>query len=515
MGLVLLGWLASCSNGSPSSSTGLKGGSTNSGSSGGSGGGTTSGTATTSGGGGGDDSGSDDSGGGDAQCNNTDLTIISIDPTGWVPRNCDDYQIQGAWYCFDDGIGTDSCMTGVTPYVSTTPGPGMCLSGTTASTTTNTAAYGASIGFSLNDSGGTNSVKSAYSATANGIIGFTFTIAGSTGGLPIHVGFTGEASGSDPAPFFSVPGAGTYTVLFSQANIPTTWAVPNAGATVNPAAIYDIQFEIAAGATAEPYDYCVTNLKPVLAADAGGSSSGGGCGSLVAWGSAECGAPGDLTITDMPNYGVQNDFYGGSGMQCISPVQSGDCAGFTLMPDSSVSSGNSSPASYPSLIYGWHYGTFHGGYKTAEQLSTITSVPTAWNFTPGSGKWDASYDIWLNATGGNPATPAGGMEMMVWANYSGAQPFGSQQGSATIAGIDWAIWEGNMSGWTYVAYVAPQNSTNNSVNLDLKDFFNDTIQNHAGWGLTNSWYLLSVENGFELWNATSTFKSNTYTVSIN
>jgi hypothetical protein len=60
--------------------------------------------------------------------------------------------------------------------------------------------------------------------------------------------------------------------------------------------------------------------------------------------------------------------------------------------------------------------------------------------------------------------------------------------------------------------VAPSGTTNHSVNLDLKSFFNDSVS--RGW-MTNSWYLLGVECGYELWNATSVFSTTSYTCAIN
>jgi hypothetical protein len=453
-------------------------------------------------------------GGAQASCSNTDKTIIPIDSTGWVPRNCDNYNIQGAWYCYTDGVGMSTCVTGKTPWVAASPGPGMCISGTTASTTSNPSAYGAAIGLSLNDSGGMNPTKSAYNATMNNIIGFNVTITGNTGGLPIRIGFTGAAMSNNPAPFVAVPGAGTYAIHFSSANVPSNWMVPNAGATVDPTMIFDIGFQIAAGPMAQTYDYCITALSPILSTSSSSSSSGGGtCGTLMPYGSQQCGGNGNLAITELSNFGIQNDFYNGSGTQCMQAMQGGSCAGFTVTPTNVNAPGGGPPASYPSLIYGWHYGSFHGGYKSAKQLSAITSVPSTWSFTPGSGTWDASYDIWLHPQT-NPPNPGGGLELMIWADHQTAVPVGGQVATAQIGGINWAVWKGNVQNWAYLAYVAASGSTNGNVNLDLKAFFNDAVNRNVG--LTNGWYLLGVESGYELWNANSTpFKTNSLSVSVN
>src|SRR5262245_55058876 len=51
-----------------------------------------------------------------SNCTNTDKTIMPMDSTGWIPRECTNYQIQGAWYCYSDGMGSTDCMTGRVPF---------------------------------------------------------------------------------------------------------------------------------------------------------------------------------------------------------------------------------------------------------------------------------------------------------------------------------------------------------------------------------------------------------------
>jgi hypothetical protein len=124
-------------------------------------------------------------------CTNTDQTALPIDADGWVARECNERGIQGPWYCYADGIATSSCVDGTVPYRA---GAGMCISGSTIVDTTY-AAWGAGIALGLNESGdmgGTAaSVKSAYNATMNGVTGFEVEITGTTGNLPIRIGFTG------------------------------------------------------------------------------------------------------------------------------------------------------------------------------------------------------------------------------------------------------------------------------------------------------------------------------------
>jgi hypothetical protein len=52
-------------------------------------------------------------------------------------------------------------------------------------------------------------------------------------------------------------------VLFSQAAVPLGWSVPNAGEQANAAATFDVQVQISGGTPAS-YNFCVTQLKPIL-----------------------------------------------------------------------------------------------------------------------------------------------------------------------------------------------------------------------------------------------------------
>ncbi len=442
---------------------------------------------------------------------NPDLTLLPIDATGWVQRDCDDYGIQGAWYCYADGIGTSDCVSGTVPYVAASKG--MCLSGMTS---TATGAYGAGIGLELNASGGTASVKSAYDATTNNVVGFEITITGSSGGLGLRLGFTGAATTSTPQPFVELPGAGTYQVLFADTVVPFPGATQNTRA--NPAAVYDLQLAIPASA-AVGYDYCITEVKPILASDAPTKPTA--CaGSPTAYGSPVC-APqdtlGEVTVLGQTSlYAVQNNVNVGGTPQCVQATAGGTCAGFTATLQYGALMG-SNVQSYPSMIYGWQAGAFYGGYRTAKQLSAISSVPTSWSFVtpPGGGnKWDAAYDIWFDTNAAPAAAGGSSVELMIWQNYSGNQPAGSQIGTKTINGASYQVWTGTVNSWRYIAYrLAAPNS--NPVNFDLNNFFKDAETENVG--LSTSSYLLGIQAGFEVTSLPegASMSTNSFSVSVN
>jgi hypothetical protein len=442
-------------------------------------------------------------------CTNPAGAALPIDESGWVARECNDHMIQGAFYCYTDNINPTSCPAAAAD--GTRPPPfrpngGMCISGSTTVDPTY-AAWGAGLGLSLNDAGSPSFVKSAYNATANGVTGFQILIAGDTGGRPLRVGFTGAAMPTGAQPFVEfAAGSTNLEVAIQDAVVPSSWTTdPNAGMVADPANIYDIQVQIPGGDIATNYDFCIAGIQPV-------GPGGPVGGTLMPYGSEQCA---NLGTVELPGrYMVQNNLYNAqSGTQCITAAwDMGANAGFVVEPMVNVPAG-SAPASYPSVVLGWHYGRFYGSYTTARQFSAITSIPTSWTFTaPATGRYNASYDAWVHPSNPNPPNPMGGLELMVWVNKRETTPIGTVGPTVNIGGADWAVWYGpNAGGWNTVTYVR-SNNTNSVSNLDLYPFFADA----AGRGYTNvSSYLLSIQAGFEIWQANEPMTTNTYTVAIN
>ena len=420
---------------------------------------------------------------------------------------CNVYNLQGAWYCFADTYGApeDNCTKGTTPFSTGTPGPGMCLSGTVPAST---SAY-VGMGLSLNDSGGANPVKSAYNATANHIIGFAVTVTGTTGGGELRIGYTGQdqqTNPTDPAPFVSTAGpasggaATTLQALFSQASVPSTWMVPNKGATVDPTALYDMQVEIAGGTTAATYNFCITDIKPIFSSDAGSST----CGTY----GKVCGS--QDVVADVGNYAVQNNISNNGTGQCVQPTCTGGNAGFTVtFPNGSFGNGGNTPSSYPSAIYGWAAGTFYPGSPLPKQLSTINTANSMWTYNVSGGTYDAAYDIWLAS--GTSGTP--GLELMIWQGYSGAQPAGSDtKKTFALGGTTYEVLTGQVSSWKYIAYQSKSPSASGTANFDLNSFFKDA--EGEGVGLSSSWYLWGVQAGFEVYSGSGTMTTSSFNVSV-
>jgi hypothetical protein len=159
---------------------------------------------------------------------------------------------------------------------------------------------------------------------------------------------------------------------------------------------------------------------------------------------------------------------------------------------------------------------FSTGSGLPMQESAITTATTTWTFTtPGSGSYNAAYDLWFNVgkTDYEETDPPSGMYIMVWPYSQGSiQPAGSQTGTATIAGKTYQVWSGGSgaNGKPYVAYVAEPKTT--TVDLDLKPFFTDAVANH---GLNASWYLSAIQAGFEIWNGGVGLGTTSFSASVN
>jgi hypothetical protein len=204
-------------------------------------------------------------------------------------------------------------------------------------------------------------------------------------------------------------------------------------------------------------------------------------------------------------YIVQNNVWGADTQQCLNVTDNG----FSVTTAAHNKPTNGSPAAYPSVYAGCHYGNCSTGSSMPLQASNgqFNSISTSVSMTyPGSGTWNAAYDIWFDPT---PRTNGQntGAEIMIWLNRMGSiQPIGSPVGSASIAGATWDVWFGNI-GWNVVSYV--RTSATSSLNFVVNDFYSDAInRGHA----QRSWYLTSIQAGFEPWIGGAGLAVNSFSV---
>ncbi|MET8862154.1 cellulose binding domain-containing protein [Nonomuraea sp. NPDC004580] len=192
-------------------------------------------------------------------------------------------------------------------------------------------------------------------------------------------------------------------------------------------------------------------------------------------------------------YVVMNNVWGASTAQCIDVNQSG---GFTVTQSAHNNSTSGAPAGYPAIYAGCHYGNCTSGSNLPMRANSSgfaalrSSVSMSY---PGSGTYNASYDLWFDPT---PRTDGQntGAELMIWLNRQGSiQPIGSRVGTVNLAGSTWEVWFGN-TGWNVISYVRTSPAT--SLDFTIDTFFSDVV--NRGYG-QRSWYLTSVQAGFEPW----------------
>lgn len=205
-------------------------------------------------------------------------------------------------------------------------------------------------------------------------------------------------------------------------------------------------------------------------------------------------------------YIVQNNRWGTTATQCIDVTSTG----FRITQQDGTGNLSGAPVSYPSIYLGCHYSNCSPGSPLPAQISKITSATSSIsNSYPSSGTYDAAYDIWLNAT-----TDVSGVqdtEIMIWLNHTGSiQPIGSQTGTANIAGHSWAVWTGSNGSNNVVSY---QQAGLSSLNFNVMDFINDTLRRGSNYGNT-SWYLTSIQAGFEPWIGGVGLAVNNFSASV-
>lgn len=204
---------------------------------------------------------------------------------------------------------------------------------------------------------------------------------------------------------------------------------------------------------------------------------------------------------------VQNNVWGADTAQCIDVDQGG---GFTVTQAEHDNATNGAPAAYPSIYAGCHWAQCTSGSELPMQASASgfggieTSVSVSY---PGGGTWNAAYDLWFDPT---PRTDGQntGAEVMIWLNRQGSvQPIGSPVDTVTLAGGTWEVWFGN-AGWNVISYLRTSPTT--AVDFAVDTFYRDAV---ARGFAQRSWYLTSVQAGFEPWigGAGLTVNSFSYT----
>ncbi|MCP2164158.1 GH12 family glycosyl hydrolase domain-containing protein [Goodfellowiella coeruleoviolacea] len=213
----------------------------------------------------------------------------------------------------------------------------------------------------------------------------------------------------------------------------------------------------------------------------------------------------DSTPVEGGRYIVQNNVWGASTPQCIDV----NGTGFTVTTAGHNNATNGSPASYPSIYAGCHYRNCTTGSGLPRAVSQLSGARSSWSTSvPSQGVYDTAYDLWYDPNPNQTGQNAG--ELMIWLNHRGSvQPVGSKVATAQVAGATWDVWTGNI-GWNVISYVRTSPTTSVS-NLDLNAFTQDAVSRGS---INRSWYLTSVQAGFEPWQGGTGLATHSFSFSL-
>ena len=209
-------------------------------------------------------------------------------------------------------------------------------------------------------------------------------------------------------------------------------------------------------------------------------------------------------------YTVQNNEWGSGALECLAVGGSG---GFTVTRSAIANSTSGAPGGYPSIYRGCHWGTCtprSGLPVPVSRLLSPGTVTTGWaTAQPGTGAYDVAYDIWFNQAPSTSGQPDGA-ELMIWLNHNGpVHPFGSEMGTAAIGSRSYDVWFGKQA-WNTISYSMVAGTTS-VQDLDIGRFAADALR--RGY-IQESWYLIDVEAGFELWQGGAGLATDSFAVNV-
>jgi hypothetical protein len=212
-------------------------------------------------------------------------------------------------------------------------------------------------------------------------------------------------------------------------------------------------------------------------------------------------------------YTVDNNEWGSGAPECITTTGEAE---FKMVNSSIANGKDGAPGGYPNIYKGCFYGSCTSGSGLPIEVSAIRAgtVTSSWRTVQPSGGsiYNAAYDIWFNksrATGGQ----ANGLELMIWLDHHGPKhPYGSEVASnVSISGRTYDVYYGARSG-SYGTVTYEMTSDVSSVsNLDLRPFEANAVS--RGY-LSKSWWLISVQAGFEDWQGGRGLKTKSFSVTV-
>jgi cellulose 1,4-beta-cellobiosidase len=211
------------------------------------------------------------------------------------------------------------------------------------------------------------------------------------------------------------------------------------------------------------------------------------------------------------SYTIMNNEWHSNADQCIA---TDGTASFTVANSSIATTTHGAPGGYPLIYRGCHWGACTPDSGLPIRVSAIRTgtVITSWSTTQpgGSNHYNVAYDIWFNRTPTTNGQPDGA-ELMIWLNRHGPiYPAGSRVASdVSIGGRSYHVYLRQWH-WNTITFTMTSGATS-VTNLDLWPLVAYAVS--RGY-IQDSWYLISVESGFELWRGGAGLATNSFSVKV-
>jgi len=456
------------------------------------------------------------------------------------------YWTSKAWHgCSWTGVGTDGTST-ITPkdFTMKPAADAYCVSGTVGAEPAYKSV--ALLGFNVNEPADASCVYKPVDTTSMGPpsvvptadgIALDFVKKGTNTGFKLRVqiqgpngAMAGDAGAKDRWCANITEVNGKVFVPWSGFT-PSCWATSAAekGTPYAKQPISAVVFTVPGELTDTPFNFCVNGFaygSSIADAPNGPeipSEQSGTIGGTDATGSTDPDFKRVKISAGGQNYIIQNNNWGNpSGSN-----QTLSYKGNSFKITETTGTGQSAPASFPSIYIGNNGNTANGVFSTKPgdnlplQISAIKSINSTFRYSPAiSGAINATYDIWFAKTA--PATEyKDGIDgfVMIWTHFpNGKMPIsmsGSKVATKSIASMDWDVYVGprgpSPSGGTsqapVVSFVNPNRGDSAAANDRAQSFKNVDIKKFieaaSEYGITSNMYLTDVFAGFEIWDGGS------------
>jgi hypothetical protein len=167
--------------------------------------------------------------------------------------------------------------------------------------------------------------------------------------------------------------------------------------------------------------------------------------------------------------------------------------------------------SFPYILRGCSWGVCSPKSRLPARVRSLRKPEASWRvFARARGRWNASLETWFGKRDMKTGQ-ANGAELMIWLNRHGpVHPAGPRVASDVgIGGRSYHVYL-RQSRWNTITYLMTT-ATTSVRHLDLRPLVAYAVS--RGY-IQDSWYLIGVEAGFELWRGGAGLATDSFSVKV-